>query len=100
MNRMSFIKSIKSEKDLDNHFDEIMSMYNLLSLYDLNDVKYKNISDSLHFYVYLSSIDKAKMMKDFMSNSQIHNYGQTYDINLVQNKNMLNINLVNNKISE
>lgn len=99
MNRVEFVETLKCGTDLCEHFDKIMSAYDLCTNHDMDIIGYQNSSNSPLFEFETSTQSKAKHLKDIISNSHVINYNKRFEFDVLLDKNKLNIQLREMKLT-
>lgn len=99
MDRIRFVNSLDCSSDLNEYFDEIMSMYNVINTCTdfSNKVSYnKKPDNSIMFNLHLKDYNSALKLKNDIDRVEVSNYyKQMYRLNINQNNNVLHISLHN-----
>lgn len=99
LNRIDFVNHLKCSSDFNIFFDELMSMYDIVSYcvnQDTTEISYNNNDDKIEFELALCSEESASELKRNISCVETSKYGnQIYKLNINQNNNVLNVQLQN-----
>lgn len=100
LNRIDFVNHLKCSSDFNIFFDELMSMYDIVSYcvdQSVTEISYnKNNNDNIEFELALRSEESASELKRNISCIETSKYdNQIYKLNINQNNNVLNVQLQN-----